>query len=300
MSTKSERRANRLARKTSKSSGKQSPSKGQSSQEKQGDTGIVHAPEAQPIVAVQVELKSEETADNQQAPPKKHKGKCKRILYAINWQIVFNGVVAAFTAVIAFATWYQWGATVAQNNIMIDQGKAIEKQAKLAEGQLQEAKAGSAQTDLIIDEMRLERRAWLAVKPEIGDLIPNQKPKCTLWIANTGKTPGTIEKTIVTSFSTTVPIDFDRIMKEHTTVSSQQMRETVVAPGGTIRFVLNDSPLLNDADIAAINKGTGSIVVVATVDYLDSMKTHRTSQCCYVYDVASKSMFVFEKYNFMK
>jgi len=211
-----------------------------------------------------------------------------------------NAVIAAFTVVMAYTTIRAWIAMHAQNSIMIEQGKAIEQQAKLAGEQLEQAKVGSAQTDQIIEQMRLEQRAWLGpTAPKIEPITSGGRVKGTIPLKNSGPTPAYMEHgmchVVVIS-----PQAFDQhfVNAKIAEAWATEQRSAAIAPDTTQNFHFNTGPL-RPIDYIAIEQGTATLFILGCAQYRDYAGVIRETICCYEYDAIAKSLFAYRKYNEM-
>lgn len=240
-----------------------------------------------------------------------------------NWYMVI------FTLVLTIATVLTWKVMIDQNAEMAKQSAAMIDQTKIAQGQLsamsdqngeivkqsiamteqteltreqlaQSAKA-LAQTDAVIDQMRLEQRPWLsASQPTLSEFKPGEAIGCEIPIKNTGSTPGTI-----TSFACSVSVRGEastevNIFDEALWAMAASPRESVLAPDGVMNFKIRETPLLTDGIIKNIEKGTNKLIVSGKFYYNDMRGTPCWTEFCYVYDTASKQLIAFERHNRME
>lgn len=159
---------------------------------------------------------------------------------------------------------------------------------------------GLKATEAMVKQMRLEQRAWLAAKPSLEPLVPNQAPVCEFLLTNSGRTPATIEKCIVSMTVALVPTDLDGIVSRHAAKAEDLPREMVIAPNGTSRIVIG-AEVFDEEEVDAItDKGTKTLVLTATVTYMTAMKRRGETRACYLYDIRNDALVMHEQHNYMR
>lgn len=159
---------------------------------------------------------------------------------------------------------------------------------------------GLAHTQAMIEQMRLEQRAWLGVAVKIGELVPSQPIEVILEVKNFGKTPGNIESIIMGVYVYSLPVDFDDIIQSHTKESRANVQENVVPPEATTECYLPDQFSLLEDQITRVNDGALKIVLLATVCYSDVMGAKRETRGCFIYNARAKTMSEHDQHNYMR
>jgi hypothetical protein len=174
-----------------------------------------------------------------------------------------NGWMAFFTLVLTVATIASWAVMVIQNNIMRDQMK---------------------QADATIEQMRLEKRAWLGiVETRLGSISDDEIIDGQVVVENSGATPGTI-----------YALDFDIVplaknadikpeidaMKRQVFTSSRTELQIVIPPGAKV--TLPTGLRMGEDQAAAVTAGAIDVYFIGRFLYSDIYSSEYSTQCCLI------------------
>jgi hypothetical protein len=153
-----------------------------------------------------------------------------------------------------------------------------------------------------IEEMRLERRAWLAFEtPLLEPLMAGRPLRSTLAVKNCGRTPGTVVQQVASAIVVPTETEFGHLVAAiQQQLESAPAREIVVAPDSRMQFAaIHAEAVMTERLLLGLLNGELELFVVGLVRYLDSAGGLHTSQCCYGYHVESKAFWGYGKYNYM-
>ena len=186
--------------------------------------------------------------------------------------LLFTAALTVFTAAQALFALRQWQV---MNAALDHAGHATE------------------QTQEIIEQMRLEKRAWIGpTKIKSKQPAAGRKIECMISFKNTGQTPGTVRKIMDVTRWQRGACNDDGVANAMLAVATLPFGwvdvQFVVPPNGTITVpVQSQSPLTED-DAAAFEGHTLDLAVAICLEYLDIGGNERTTQCAYRYDYFSK------------
>jgi hypothetical protein len=157
-------------------------------------------------------------------------------------------VVAVFTIVLTYTAWYSWQAMREQNRIMLRQMK---------------------QTDAMIDQMRLDNRAWLAVhNVQIQRLQKGyNKLQCTVLVRNSGKTPGRIFTGCIRHYVRPKDSPTDPIIAEFESEPDDRPHVYVAHPNEIATWEMAPLGSLGDGVIEAVRIGDLELHILVRFRY---------------------------------
>lgn len=159
---------------------------------------------------------------------------------------------------------------------------------------------GMQQTDTIIEQMRLEQRAWLgATQPSIGDFVADEMVQAVMPIKNSGNTPGFVSDSLGVIFKSPKGGDIDSHISRLRELTLNVPRETAVPPGAAIRFNVSISPTLTEDEIKLVKSGDLLLFLYGRIVYTDVSDSSHITEACFVYDIVANKWFAYEKYNHM-
>ena len=164
-----------------------------------------------------------------------------------------------------------------------------------------EIKLQRRSTESLLAEVRLDRRAWMAISPPLVKDFPLDKPiPCVIGVHNNGKTPADIVLTNMTVITIQVDKDIssfddlDRAKAEQIPVMNN------VPPGGTFYFSESNSPVMNEGLLAQIAGGQMKLFVFGSCLYRDVIeKKLRTTKYCFQWSTSAEKWYSHNKGNYM-
>jgi hypothetical protein len=193
------------------------------------------------------------------------------------WPVVNTLLLTVFNGILAFVAIRQW-----QN---------MRRQERLAHATL-------AQAQETVEQMRLDRRAWLTIDAEIISLDPGKPPNIDLLFLNSGKTPALINKIKLGCGWARDP-SYDTIIIHHTKDIPWQPRENTVAPGTTYTTHMHSVQTLTEDEIQRIRGDRIDFYCIVTVAYSD-FADGRETQSVLIYYPHQGRMQQCEAFNYMK
>lgn len=193
-----------------------------------------------------------------------------------------NTVIAIFTIVMAYITWFNWRAMVDQNGIMIQQNEGIKKQ---------------------LDTIELQQRAWLAASPV--DILPlgpdaygdQQSAPLNDWgitITNTGHTPAFILASHFNAQISGNDAKWDQELRDCEDRARQySFRRVVVAPGQSVTYKVGDGGGSTSWSMAACKEilgGSKSGAIVGAFIYRDVFGKEHKTLCAFFYSNVSNKL----------
>jgi hypothetical protein len=215
-------------------------------------------PQRQPKLDAQPDHENRHTSDNES--PSKWRD-------PITW----------FTLVLAVAAVIQIGVYIAQACYMRD---------------------GLRHAQATVDEMRLERRAWLSFEtPELSELAAGSACTIAMPVKNTGKTPGVIIKQLFHICTDLAGIGSGIAEMEafvHGARRSQTI-EVVVAPDARSVFNATDGSPTTPSTVDGISRGTLYLLVGAYIEYKDAAGGLHETIGCFRYNYEKKALWAHGK-----
>lgn len=202
------------------------------------------------------------------------------------------GLSKLFTGAVAVAAVVQAATSYFQLSAMSEQNAEIRKQVVQAE-------AAYRQTEVVLEQMRLEQRPWLSAASDVVHLQPGI-PIVVQWaIHNTGHTPAIIECIRFTGAAyNKETLDTDKLLFEHLRDAPRQAVKMIVAPGA---FVSN--PILEEnfpAEIIEdVEDDTKVLIFFMNIEYVDLNGTQHETQACWRYNSWNNTVSQYEKHNYM-
>lgn len=174
-----------------------------------------------------------------------------------SWELVFAGVVAAFTVVQGFTSYLQWKATNDQYSAMI-----------------------------------LDQRPWVNVRSiSIETLEPGKYLCVKVTLENAGRTPAIITSMGCMPWLVDNPeVFFGTMKKRNHNFEPQPHMKRAIGPGTTSNtFVYSPKPMTAEG-LAAIESGKQTLFVIGELVYADQAKVDRHTNWCFAYAADDKRM----------
>ena len=206
------------------------------------------------------------------------------------WWSWFNAtIVAFFTFVLVVVGILQWWAMHKQAKYMRDGLSSAQLTAEAAKQSADAAIQSTIQTDAIIEQMRLEKRAWVGVFGGfmVEELTLNAIPHAIVILKNTGGTPAFIyeEDGFWELVSPGVAIDRFRLVANRKT-------KLAIAPGADIKMIVRDGITIDQSVVDEIKKPTPSFNLVAIIklEYMDIWDRPHLTKCGLLYNRKTHSL----------
>jgi hypothetical protein len=208
-----------------------------------------------------------------------HERNDKKAKPSSEWGTVSDWATVALGIAMLIVTYYQWKILHRQTAILEKQTDHIEKE------MLATQKAAKA-TEETVNEMRLERRAWLCLgNPDCGEIMGALPVEWTLDVENTGMTPATIKREYL-AYHVIKPggpsLD-ENIVTIEKDMCHLPLIEKIVAPGSTIEMLAESTKSIDQEDVSDINQQISKAFLIVRIEYWDSLKCERHTQGCFRY-----------------
>lgn len=192
-----------------------------------------------------------------------------------------------------------------QSEAVLDQMKAdnaiMKDQIKLTQDQITHAEKQLKQNEVVLDQMRLEQRAWVGVQkprfmgPEIGEPL-----QWSMYLSNSGQTPALVERIEYNMARRPQEVAFDPgTVRLIATVDLQQS----LAPDATARVPFTSTNNLIDEALLDFIKNVHAperIYIFGRVHYEDVAGVKRETEFAFVNDPGSDELRLHHKHNRMR
>ncbi len=155
---------------------------------------------------------------------------------------------------------------------------------------------------LTVEQMQLERRAWLTCEtPQIEPFEIGKSVRSTVSIKNDGNTPAVVNRQIAQVLVTDAGGDAlaEMVKTVEREIEQSMAREDVVAPNAKVVFKGDHGLHLTKEQIDAISVGQCAVYILVRVKYCDMFGVRHITQGCYVYTPSVKQVWGYHEFNFM-
>lgn len=236
------------------------------------------------------------------------------------WAMIgLTGLILAVYVATGIAIYGQWTVMSGQLEAMNAQSIETAKQSRIASGQLAQAIKATQQTDAVIEQMRLDNRAWLALEaPKTLNFAVGQQMILSFEVRNSGKTPGAIVEEShglmvfalgidhpglgkITRIGNSIDVELDieslkRQMREPSPVNKIQ---NVAAPGGMTVLTITLPRVLDQENVENVTSQAHIPLFLVRILYTDVGGAKHETWSCFVYHAVGDFWEKNLRYNYM-
>jgi hypothetical protein len=166
--------------------------------------------------------------------------------------------------------------------------------------QLDSARIASGQTDQIIEQMRLDQRAWIGlVDLKTSPISANNPITCDFFVKNSGNTPGFIDSFSYCYILAAKDEDPGPTIEKRGQVSGTIHAGSPIPPGEVAGLPTTVAQTVDENAFHRIGNNSATLYFFCDLRYHDIFGETRHTRCCFSYNPSSGALTIHPGHNHM-